>query len=251
MHTDIILGESMESKKQLLEIVSKTSKDKSEYFLKLFQYIPEVIAKEFIYSEVNKNEYILFAGELSDTIYILLSGRVVGLDHQKMGRIYSFMDFTEMYVLGDFEIFGGTTENCITIRAAEKCKLLKISSKSYLRWIRQDADALFLRLNNIVNIFTLEKKIDREFLFMTCKERLAHFLAKYYKQEMNSPCDVVKVSSTQAELADKTGFNIRSIQRNILSLEKENLISNENGKIIISYEQYLKLNDYLEKTERS
>lgn len=240
----------MESKKQLLEYVSQIGGNRKKYLLDLFRYIPEAIAKEMVCTTVKKNEYIVLAGDISKTIFFILQGHVVGLNYQKMGRVYSFMDFTEMYVIGDFETFGKYSEYCVTIRATEDCKLLKISSQSYLRWVQHDENALFLRLNNIITMLTFEKQIDRDFLLMNCKERLASFLSKYYKKENKDKSGKVKIDKTQDALSKKVGYNIRSVQRSIASLEKENLVSNENGKITISHEQYLELNQYIDKKER-
>lgn len=234
----------MESKKQLLEIIEKEGGDRFQYLNELFRCMPESFAKEFIYKEVKKNENLLIAGHPTETVYIILKGHVIGLDHQTQGRVYSFMDFTKMYIVGDFEVFGGHTEYGVSICTTEDCKLLKISSNSYLRWIRHDENALFLRINNILTTLSFERRMDRKYLMMGCKERLADFLAKLYQKESNPKEARFKVLKTQNELADKIGFNVRSVQRSISALENDNLISTENGKIMIDQEQYLRLKQY-------
>lgn len=240
----------MESKQQLLEMLSKAEHDRRKYFCNLFKYVPEAIAAEMSYAEVRKGDCILSEGAPSDTVYIILSGRVIGLSHQRKGRVYSFMDFTKMYIVGDFEVFGGFSEYGISICAAKDCRLLKISSKKYLCWIKHDENALFLRLNNIMTVLTFERRLDREYVFMGCKERLADFLVKFYEKETGDSLKKVKVDETQAELADKVGFNVRSVQRNIAALEKKGFVSNENGKITISEEQYRKLKQYRNEEEK-
>ncbi len=231
----------MESKKQLMEFVSRTGGSRREYLLALFRCMPEEAAKEMIYLSAKKNDFIVLAGEPNESVFFILQGQVIGINYQKMGRVYSFMDFTKMYVIGDFEIFGESTEYGLTIKAAEECRLLKISSQSYLNWIRHDENALFLRLNHMITTLAFERQIDWEFLLMNCRERLASFLVKYYEKSKKDPSGKVRVGLTQAGLSDKVGFNIRSVQRSIAALEKEELLSNENGKITISYEQYLGL----------
>lgn len=236
----------MESKKQLLEIIEREGGDRFHYLNELFRDMPEEIAKEIMYKEVKKNENLLIAGNPAETVYIILKGHVVGLDHQKLGRVYSFMDFTKMYIVGDFEAFAEYSEYGVSICTTEDCKLLKISSNSYLRWIRYDENALFLRLNNILTTLTFERRMDRKYLMMGCKERLADFLVKMYEKDITENEERFKIMKTQNELADKIGFNVRSIQRSISSLEKENLISTESGKVIISQEQYVRLKQYSE-----
>ncbi len=239
----------MESKQQLLEIISKEAQDRAQYLANLFRYIPEAIAKEMIYTKVKKNESLLVAGKPSKTVYIILQGHVIGMDYKKMGQVYSFMDFTKMYIVGDFEIFTDCSDYCVSIYTTQECKLLKISSSSYLYWIQHDENALYLRLKNILQTITFERKIDREYLFMTCQERLENFLLMFYETNQNTSLKTVKVNISQGELADKIGVNIRSLQRSIKSLEEKELISNEHGKISISYEQYLKLEQCLKKKE--
>ena len=240
----------MEVKEQVLSLIAKEGRDRYQYLCDLFKYMPEVIAKELTYKEVKKNETILSAGDPCDTVYIILKGNVIGVDHHKMGKIYSFMDFTKMYIVGDFEIYAGYSEYSVSIRAAEDCKLLKISAGNYLRWIQHDENALFLRLNNILRTLTFERRIDREYLMMGCKERLISFLAMLFEKENRTSGGRVRVDMTQAELADKIGFNVRSVQRSIGSLETEGLVSNENGKMVITREQYIKLLEYEVEKER-
>lgn len=95
-------------------------------------------------------------------------------------------------------------------------------------------NALFLRIKNIMSTLVFEKKNDREYIFMNCKERLVKYLVNSYENKKPVNALKYKLDKTQLELLDRTGFNIRSIQRNIAALEKENLISIENGKITIS-----------------
>lgn len=96
-------------------------------------------------------------------------------------------------------------------------------------------------LNHMITTLAFERQIDWEFLLMNCRERLASFLVKYYEKSKKDHSRKVRVGLTQAGLSDKVGFNIRSVQRSIAAMEKEALLSTENGKITISYEQYLGL----------
>lgn len=231
----------MESKEQLLDLISKVAKDRALYLTCLFQYIPEVIVRDMTYVEIKKNENLVVSGDPCDKVFILLKGSVTGFAYQKTGRMYSFMDFSRMHIVGDFELFSDSSEYRVTVCAVQDCKLLRISAENYLRWIRHDENALALRLDDILKTLTLERKIDREYLTMGCRERLVHFLIMLYEKNSRNLPDKYRVEMTQSELANKIGFNIRSVQRNVAALEGEKLISNENGKIVISREQYLKL----------
>ncbi len=234
----------MQSKQQILELIEKTEPDRSRYLKELFDYMPDGIVEELIYEEVKSGRYILRAGMPSDMVYIILSGKIMGVDHQRMGRVYYFMDFTKMYIIGDFEIFADISEYCVSICAAKDCKLLKIPAGAYMNWIRHDENALFLRMKNIMATLTSERIVDREYIFMNCKERLVDYLVKSYENGQTDNQGRHRVMKTQAELADRIGYNVRSIQRAIASLEKEERISNANGKITLTKEQFLRLKQY-------
>lgn len=237
-------GIKMESKKQLLEAVSKS--DRREYLNALFKYVPDAIVKTISCKKIKKGEYIIHEGTPCDMVYIILSGSIVGMDYQKQGRAYYFMDFAQMHIVGDFEVFGDIPEYCISICAAEECEILMLSAKYYSQWVQHDENALLLRIKNIMAMLTFEKKNEREYMFMNCKERLIKYLIKSYENKKHKNTGIYKIEKTQLELSDRIGFNIRSVQRNIAALEKEKLICIENGKITISKEQFLRLKQYEE-----
>lgn len=237
----------MESKEQLFNLIAKGEVERAKYLESLFKYIPESVTREITYKEFRKDEVILYAGDVCDSIYFVLKGQVVGLEHQKTGRVYSFMDFTKMNVLGDFEAFSDSTRYGVTVCAASDCCLLRVSTQSYLKWIRHDENALYLRLNHILTTLSSERKIDRGYIFMDCKERLISYLVNLYESEKVTGKGTFKVQKTQGELADKVGANVRSVQRSIAALEKSGLIGLENGKILISKEQYQLLSEKIKE----
>lgn len=154
----------MESKKQLLEAVSKSESDRREYLNALFKYVPDAIVKTISCKKIKKGEYIIHEGTPCDMVYIILSGTIVGMDYQKQGRAYYFMDFAQMHIVGDFEVFGDIPEYCISICAAEECEILMLSAKYYSQWVQHDENALLLRIKNIMAMLTFEKKNEREYM---------------------------------------------------------------------------------------
>ncbi len=231
----------MKSKQQLLDVISQSGTGRREYLNALFKYVPDAIVKIILYKEIQKDQYIIHAGAACNFVYIILSGHVAGLHYQKQGRAYYFMDFTQMYIVGDFEVFGGIPEYSVSIYATENCRILVLPSSYYLQWVQHDENALFLRIKNIMSMLVFEKQNEREYMFMNCKERLVKYLVKSYENKHQAGSGKYKLDKTQLELSDRIGFNIRSVQRNIAALEKEKLISIENGKITISDEQFLQL----------
>lgn len=215
----------------------KFYKNLSEFF----EFLPDVMVDEFLYCEVKKNGNIILSGEAAKYVYILLDGEIKGIDYYQTGSVYSFIDLTKMYILGDFELFSDLPEYMISIYASQDCKLLKIPANRYMRWIRHDEKALYMRLSKVLKVLTKERMIDRKYLHMGCRERVTNYLLMYCEKNRNSSSQNITISLTQAELAEKVGFNIRSVQRAVASLEAENLVTITNRKMVLSQEQYLKL----------
>lgn len=237
----------MKSKAQLFEKITKTNKERYEYLCNLFRCMPEEVAKEFQYIEFKKGERIILAGEPCKTVYILLDGEIKGKDYDMSGSVYSFLDFSKMCILGDFELYTEAKEYGISVFTGKNCKAVKISAERYLGWIRHDENALYNRLKNILTILTLERKKDREYIRMSCKERLVDYLVTYYEKESRTlQQKTIKVRVTQPELAEKIGANVRSVQRVIASLLNEAFVSVESGKMVIDEEQYQRLREMAE-----
>ena len=234
----------MNSKQELENIIRKAERKRYEYLKAMFLYVPDAIVKQMSYRQFKKDEYMIYAKTPCDTIYVIVSGDVAGVDYQKQGHVYYFLDFVRMPVVGDFEVFGDISEYTVSIYAAQDTGTLLLPAASYLQWIQNDENALFLRIRNIISMLTLEQKSEREYLFMNCRERLIRYFVSSYENQMQDSCDKYRLDKTQLELSDRTGYNIRSVQRGIASLEKEELISIENGKILISKEQFLRMKQY-------
>ncbi len=147
----------METKQQFLEEINKVKGSKRDYLNKLFQYVSEAVIRAAVHKNVKKDEFIIRAGEPCDTVYIILKGDVAGVDYQKLGKVYYFMDFAKMYIVGDFEIFSEDTNYNVSICASKDSELLAIPASIYWKWIKHDENALLLRIKNIMTILTSEK----------------------------------------------------------------------------------------------
>ena len=228
----------MKSVRQILDEHKDMPMERREYFLKLFDKIPHQTVENIVSAKVRKGDYILKAGEPCEAVYFLLKGKVTGEAYTSQGRAYSFMDFSKMYVLGDYEMLYDSAEYVVSIKAEQNCSLLKLARDHYINWIKQDAAALYLRTSNILSVLTFERSVDREFLQKNSKERLCLLLVKFYEVGTKDKNGAYTVLYTQSDLADKIGVNLRSVQRSIAALESEKLVQLKKGKMVISEEQY-------------
>ena len=158
----------MESKEQFRTIIKKLSPDKYDYLNRLFENCPDYVIRSMQYARVKKNHTIIQGGSLCDTVYIIIDGRVSGIDFQPLGNVYMFKEYVSTEVLGDFELFGDIKSYRITVRAVTECGILKIPAFVYLDWMQQDIGALFMRTRKLMNMFTNEAAKERKKLFLNC-----------------------------------------------------------------------------------
>lgn len=91
---------------------------------------------------------------------------------------------------------------------------------------------------------TLAQEIssERQYLLLNSRERLILYLVKAYgKWENGGECIIRK---TQAELAQRIGVNVRTVQRSIHWLQEMGFVSCHGGKIHIMRKQYEMLEEY-------
>ena len=93
-----------------------------------------------------------------------------------------------------------------------------------------------MRTQQVMSTFIIQTSEERKYFFLTCRERMILFLIERYESYGNHTN--YKLNKTQAEVAERVGFNVRTIQRTILSLEKDGLITSEAGKICMTQMQY-------------
>lgn len=235
----------MESKQQFIEIIQKLKKEDFEYLNRLFRNCPDSIIQSMKYIKVDRKHVLIEAGTVCDAIYIILKGRLVGTDFRRSGDIYNFVEYSSVEVFGEYEVFGDIKDYQLTIRTSTECEIIVIPSKSYLEWMQKDIDALFIRTRSLMKKIVKESHDERNYSFLTCKDRLVLYLTDAY--EKHNVDGFYKEKKTQSELSDRIGFYIRTIQRSIYKLEKEEMISIKHGKIWVSKEEYLKMKKYLNK----
>lgn len=235
----------MESKHQFTDKIRGLEPKQFEYLNKLFKNCPEQVIHAMRYMKVPKGYVLIHAGYPCDSVYIILRGNTIGIDFQKPGNAYMFRDYSGTDVLGDFELFGDIAEYCISIRAVTECEVVVIPASLYLKWMQSDINALFMRTCKLMNDMTLDAAIERKYLFLNSKDRLVLYLVEEY--EKKGKAETYRLKKTQPELAERIGFNTRTIQRSIQSLDEANLISIDKGKICISLDNYWKLKEYMEE----
>ena len=86
----------MESKQEFIEHIQKLGKGHFHYLNALFEKCPDYVIKHMRYMEIPKGYTLIQAGMPCEYVYIILKGKVSGLDLQMLGNVWEIMKFLEI-----------------------------------------------------------------------------------------------------------------------------------------------------------
>ncbi len=219
--------------------------EEQKYMRRLLADCTKEVAENLTVREVRKGHNFIAAGEKCTNIFIILSGKAQGIDTQIQGKVYTFKEFGPGNVLGEYECLSGIPEYSITICTVTDCIFWVIPSTVYFRWMKMDGNALFLRAQRLLLELTHQTMENRKHLLLNCDDRLIlYFLSQYEKHRKNGS---VTIGKTRDEIANTTGFHVKTINRNIKRLQEKGYISIQAGKICISRQQYEAMDAYTKK----
>ena len=211
----------------------------------LFRNCTEEVKYYMTLLDIEAGRTFIKAGADCTHIFIILSGKVTGVEWPMHERPYPFKDFGPGDFFGEIECFAGLTQYRISIITSTRCRVLSIPADVYMEWMRMDVDALFLRAQENMRRLITQTAEARKYLFMEGKDRLMVHLIRKYEQHMPPP-RLLELRQTRPQLAEEIGFSIKTLNRSIQKLEELGLIWLQRGKIVLPREGYLRMKDHIE-----
>ena len=125
-----------------MEIFKGLPSKKREYMNILFRNCTEEVKYYMSVVEIEADQTFIKAGEECKYIYIVLTGKVTGVEWPMNEKSYYFKDFGPGDFFGEIECFAGMKNYRISILSSTKCRLLAIPCVYYMEWMHMDVDAL-------------------------------------------------------------------------------------------------------------
>lgn len=227
-------------------ISRKLSNEQLDFLNRFFRDCPEDFASNLICRTYPKNHTMMNAGDSCSHVYLLLSGRLQAVEESVADDPYNFMEISAIDIVGDYELFQQLSSRIITLTTMESSTCLAIPSIAYFSWIRHDANALFMRIQKLICQTSSQARFDRQNFFLDNQTRLIYFFftESTRKSGQEPP---FQITYTRLQISQKLGCSIRTVNRNILMLKNEGLITLSHGKILITQQQYSDLQEYLRR----
>lgn len=230
----------MSCMKEAFSLVSYEEKKRLEKF---FLHCPKEVKNSMKLVSMPAGSTLSRAGESANVVYILLKGKLQGVDEQFDGRVYTFLTFLPCAVVDDFEVLAGISEYRVTIHTTKDSVLLAIPAQLYLKWLKQDSHALFLRVQEFAQDMTEQSCRDRQYLFLHGVDRLALYLVNIYESHVRT--QGLRIKKTRNELSNELGYSLKTLNRSIKKLQEKELIQIHAGKIFIDDIHYERLKRFV------
>lgn len=227
----------------LFEAINRAPQPGQDYLKQLFKSMPASVRSCHV---VKMKAYTKFisANDSCNEVWILIEGHVRAIEEQISGDIYVFSEFEAPEIFGEMEGIAGNSSYKATLVTSTDCQFIVLPMENYLNWIRNDSEALFSRAQIIMGGILDQAKKERVYLLLDGTDRLILYLTKYYQEHAKDQICSIRVSRQQ--IAEQTGFSIKTVNRSIKKLSDSHLITKKGGKMVISeiqYEQLLELAD--------
>ena len=231
-----------------MDIFNKLPAKKKQYLDYLFQNCTDEVKYYMSLIERDKNVALIKAGDQCSNIYIILSGKVIGVDWPINGKAYSFQEFGPGDFFGEIECFSELYNYRISVRTMTKCQILAIPAPYYMEWLQNDAEALYSRTKVNMRRLLTQTTDARRYLFLEARDRLVLYLMRKYEQrQIRSNVLDMNLNYTRDQLVEQIGFSLKTLNRNIKKLEELEFIKVEKGKITITEDEYQRMKDYMDQ----
>lgn len=215
-----------------------------EYMQALFRNCTEEVRYYMTLVEIDSDTTFITAGEKCTHIYIIISGKVTGIEWPMREKAYPFKDSGPGDFFGEIECFAGMERYRISIETSTKCKVLSIPAVYYMKWMAMDVEALFMRTQTNMKRLLTQTAEARKYLFMDAKDRLMVHLIRKYEQRKH--LKALELKQTRSQIAEEIGFSVKTLDRSIRKLEQMGLIEVKKGKVWIPETGYREMKEYID-----
>lgn len=203
--------------------------------LPMFEQVPddelENLARASSYRKVSRNTTIVRAGDVTDALYVLISGSIKVLNSDEEGRevILAILGPGEFF--GEMGLLDGLPRSA-NVLATEPCELLVIAKADFRRCLAENFDvALYLMRSLVQRLREADRKIE-SLALMDVFGRVAKLLLEF--SAVQDGRRVVTRKLTKQDIAKMIGASREMVSRVMKDLEGSGYIEIRDGRIFLN-----------------
>ena len=188
--------------------------------------MPEKIRKRLRNQQYNPGDPIILAGYDNNYVFFLIEGEAEALIQSKEDVLTSVYSYRANSIVGELEPFYKSFKP-VSIMATTICVAEILYKNDFLEWLQSDFEATKLLIRIIAQKLVDNGLLIEEMSHLSVKERVLRCIATYsYKGWLPS--------LTKKQLSIEANTPIRSVNRAIAELTKQNLVHYQNKQFHIA-----------------
>lgn len=229
-----------------LSKISRSNLDKlfEENFSEEKERLSEKLLANATLQSVRMENEVVAMGEEITHVNFLVHGAVWAREDFRTGDKLYFNRFRSPEIFGEMELLAGEKNYTATLIAETRCEFIQIPIEDYKAYLVENPDFLYHRCHLILKRVLKEQALSRMHTVMNATDRMKALLVYYYEEAYGDTVKELRI--TRQQLADETGFAVKTINRSIKQLEEEGFLEIVGHRMRISDEQIEAMNKSIE-----
>ena len=212
----------------------------------VFQNIPKRLYKSAVPLYIKKGGILIQKGEKTEYAYYIVSGKAYVQADFLNGNVYQFSYLGKGAYVSDVEVLAGTYSHAATLIAAEDMHVLRIPAAVFAEELRTNKDFLYdIAMHMAKKMYNTSYQQGQN-LFKKGIFKVVLYLLRCYETEEPEE-NTIKIRKTRPVIASEIGISIKTLNRSVKQLCREQHISIDKGKITINKRQFQALSALAEK----
>lgn len=217
-------------------VIGELGEDRRTYLEEYFKTAPAWLWNAMQVIKIRKDQTFICEGEPADKIYILLKGKVIGIDYRVKEIAYGYLKFKPIEVFGAMEIMLNLDTYKATLQTLENCLFLRVDSDIFAKWMKNDINAYRMQVEK-TGIYLLEEaRKERLYVLIQGVERI--YLALHELYQLYAKGGVCNIYVSRKDFTQITGVSERTVTRTITDLANRGYIAKDGWNIVINKEQH-------------
>ena len=191
----------------------------------------EQIERRSVRRKIKKNTIVMNEGDTSDSMYIIISGRVKVYLNDANGKEVVVNDMRERDYFGEYALLDGSKRSASVI-TTEACEFLIISKDTIIKTFRDSPDTAFALIRELVTRVRELTFAVKNLALMDVYGRVASTLLNFATER--DGVLITEIELTQQEIANRVGASREMVARIMKDLEVGGYISKRGKHIIIN-----------------
>lgn len=226
------------------KVMGELGEESREYLTEYFKNAPAWLMNAMQVIKIRKEQTFICEGEAADKIYILLKGKVIGIDYRVKEAAYGYLKFRPVEVFGAMEIMLNMDKYRTTLQTIESSLFLRVDRGTFSKWLENDLNAYRMQSEKTCSYLLEEVRKERLYVLIQGVERI--YLALYELYQMHARNGVCNIYVSRRDFMQITGVSERTVTRTITDLVNKGYLSKDGWNIVITREQHKKIKALIE-----